>query len=155
MVVTFLLCLGLLDDLGHEILDVIHPEGRCDLLFRPLVELLIDVGNLIDEGLVEVRHDQLRTRNLTADVIRLQTRVYKLRIHRLEISINLKINLGHHIQHFALHFSELFLDIALIWRAVVLDYFGESILITLEFDHAKDILQACYHLFVLFLHRKC
>jgi hypothetical protein len=62
-----------------------------------LVELLIDVGNLIDEGLIVLRHEQLRTRNLACDVIRLFPCISKLRIHRLETGINLLINLGDQI----------------------------------------------------------
>lgn len=149
VVVTFQLCLGLLDDLSQEILEVIHPECRCNLLFwlllLLLVKLLIDVGYFINEGLIEVRHDQLCTRNLTGDVIRLVTSIGELLIHRLEIGINLLIDLGHQMQHLTLHLPELFLDVPLVWRAIILYYFGEGVLVTLEFYYAYDALQAAEH----------
>ena len=118
-----------------------------------LVELLIDVGNLINEGLIEVSHDHLRTRNLTGDVIRLLSSIGKLGIHRFEIGINLLIDLGDQIQHLTLHLSELFLNVPLEWRGIVLDYFGESFLVALEFYHTNDILQTADNLVMLFLLR--
>ena len=118
-----------------------------------LVELLIDVGNLINEGLIEVSDDHLRTRNLTGDVIRLLSSICKLRIHRFKIGINLLIDLGDQIQHLTLHLSELFIDVPLEWRGIVLDYFGESFLVALEFYHAYDILQTADNLVMLFLLR--
>ena len=71
VMITFQLNLGLLDDLSHKILHLIHPKSGLNILFRLLllkVELLMDVGDLINEGLIEVSHDHLRTRNITCDV---------------------------------------------------------------------------------------
>jgi len=121
------------------------------LLLR--VELLIDIGNLINEGLIQVSHDHLRTRNLTGDVIRLLSSIGKLRIHRFKIGINLLIDLSDQIQHLTLHLSELFLNVPLEWRGIVLDYFGESFLVALEFYNANNILQTADNLVMLFLLR--
>jgi hypothetical protein len=153
LMITFQLSLGLLDDLSHQILHVIHPEGGWNFLFWLLlrVELLIDVGNLINEGLIEVSHEHLSTRNLTGDVIRLLSCIGKLRIHRFKIGINLLIDLSNQIHNLALHLSELFLDVPLEWWGIVLDYFGESFLVALEFYNANDILQTANNLVMLFL----
>jgi hypothetical protein len=101
--------------------------------------------------LIEVRHDHLRIRNLTGYKTRLPPLIRKLWINRLKIVINLPITLGNQIQYLALHFPIFILDFSLVWRNVVLDYFGEGLLIALEFYDTNDILQAADHLFVLSL----
>jgi hypothetical protein len=52
-----------------------------------------------------------------------------------------------------LHLSELIIDVPLEWRGIVLDYFGESFLVALEFYHAYDIFQTADNLVMLFLLR--
>jgi hypothetical protein len=151
-VATFLLCLGLLDDLGHDIRNTIRPKSRWSLLFwLLLVELFMDATNLTNERLIELRHDQLRTWNLTGDVVRLLPGIGKLLTHRLEVGINLQTNLFDQIRNMALYFSVLWLDVLLVCWGIVLDYFGESFLIALEFYQANYIFQAGEHLVMLFL----
>jgi hypothetical protein len=100
VMITFQLSLGLLDDLSYEILHLIHPEGGSKLIFRLLllkVDLLVDVCDLINEGLIEASHDHPHTRNQSGNVIRLLSSIGKLLINCFKIFINLLIDLSDQI----------------------------------------------------------